>query len=105
MVESVAFGTARGRWVLLAAVLGSGIAFLDGTVVNAALPAIARDLHVGLSGLQWTLTAYLLTLGALLVVGGSVGDLYGRRKVFVAGLAGFAIASAGCALAQNSAQL
>jgi EmrB/QacA subfamily drug resistance transporter len=105
MSGEVAFETREGRWVIGAAVLGSGVAFLDGTVVNAALPAIARDLHTGLASLQWTLTAYLLTLGSLLVVGGSLGDLYGRRRVFVAGLAGFAIASAGCAVAQTTALL
>lgn len=105
MSDGVAFDTSQGRWVIGAAVLGSGVAFLDGTVVNAALPAIAKDLDVGLSSLQWTLTAYLLTLGALLVVGGSLGDLYGRRRIFVAGLAGFAIASLGCAVAQNATML
>lgn len=105
MSEGVAFDTRQGRWVIFAAVLGSGVAFLDGTVVNAALPAIAKDLDVGLSSLQWTLTAYLLTLGSLLVVGGSLGDLYGRRRIFVAGLAGFAVASVGCAVAQNAAML
>jgi EmrB/QacA subfamily drug resistance transporter len=102
MNEGVAFGTPEGRWVIGAAVLGSGVAFLDGTVVNAALPAIAKDLNAGLPSLQWTLTGYLLTLGALIVVGGSLGDLYGRRRVFVAGLAGFAIASLGCALAPST---
>ena len=105
MTEEVAFGTSRGRWVLAAAVLGSGVAFLDGTVVNVALPAIAEDLHAGLASLQWTLTAYLLTLGSLLVVGGSLGDLFGRRRVFVAGLAAFSVASVGCAIAQSSGQL
>ena len=105
MNDPVAFGTPRGRWVLFAAVLGSGIAFLDGTVVNVALPAIAADLHTGLSSLQWTLTAYLLTLGSLLVVGGSLGDLFGRRRIFVTGLAAFSVASLGCALAQSSGQL
>jgi EmrB/QacA subfamily drug resistance transporter len=105
MTDGVVYGTREGRWVLGAAVLGSGVAFLDGTVVNAALPAIALDLHAGLASLQWTLTGYLLTLGSLIVVGGSLGDLYGRRRVFVAGLAGFAIASLGCALAPTSALL
>jgi EmrB/QacA subfamily drug resistance transporter len=103
--DGLAYDTREGRWVLTAAVLGSGVAFLDGTVVNAALPAIGHDLNAGLASLQWTLTAYLLTLGSLLVVGGSLGDLYGRRRVFVAGLTGFAIASLGCAVAQNSGQL
>src|SRR5436305_3121356 len=105
MNDPVAFGTPRGRWVLFAAVLGSGIAFLDGTVVNVALPAIAADLHTGLSSLQWTLTAYLLTLGSLLVVGGSLGDLFGRRRGLGTGLAAFSVASLGCAVAQSSGQL
>jgi EmrB/QacA subfamily drug resistance transporter len=99
------FGTPEARWVIGAAVLGSGVAFLDGTVVNAALPAIAHDLNAGLSSLQWTLTGYLLTLGSLIVVGGSLGDLYGRRRVFVAGLAGFAAASLGCAVAPTTGLL
>ena len=71
--------------------LGSGVAFLDGTVVNVALPAIADDLGADLSQLQWVVSAYLLTLGSLLVLGGSLGDLFGRRKVFVIGLTGFAL--------------
>ena len=85
--------SARGRWVLAAAVLGSAVAFIDGTVVNAALPAISRDFHAGLADLQWVVTAYLLTLGALLVVGGSLGDLFGRRRIFVIGLIGFGVTS------------
>lgn len=105
MTEPVRFASTGGRWVLTTAVLGSGIAFLDGTVVNAAIPAIGQDLDAGLASLQWVLTAYLLTLGSLLVVGGSLGDLFGRRRVFVIGLGGFAFASLGCALAQSSAQL
>ena len=67
-----------GRGVLAAAVLASGVAFLDGTVVNAALPSIARDLDASLADLQWVITAYLLTLGAFLVLGGSLGDHFGR---------------------------
>lgn len=94
-------GTDRGKWVLLATVLGSGIAFLDGTVVNSALPAIADDFDAGLSSLQWVLTAYLLTLGSLLVVGGSLGDQHGRRLLFQIGLVGFAVASAVCAVAPS----
>ena len=92
-------GTAKGRWVVAAAVLGSGVAFLDGTVVNAALPAIADDLHANLGDLQWVLTGYLLTLGSLLVLGGSLGDRYGRRKIFVIGLGAFAVTSLICAVA------
>ena len=85
--------SATGRWVIAAAVLGSGVAFIDGTVVNAALPAISRDFHAGLSDLQWVVTAYLLTLGALLVIGGSLGDLFGRRRVFIIGLIAFGVTS------------
>jgi EmrB/QacA subfamily drug resistance transporter len=85
--------TARGRWVVAAAVLGSGVAFIDSTVVNAALPAIHRDLHANLADLQWVITSYLLTLGALMVIGGSLGDLFGRRRIFVIGLLGFGLTS------------
>jgi EmrB/QacA subfamily drug resistance transporter len=95
-------GTARGRWVVAAAVLGSGVAFLDGTVVNAALPAISRDLHADLGDLQWVLTGYLLTLGSLLVLGGSLGDRYGRRRVFQIGLVAFAATSLLCAIAPDT---
>jgi len=90
---SIRLKTATGRWIVAAAVLGSGVAFLDSTVVNAALPAISKDLGADLAALQWVITAYLLTLGSLLVLGGSLGDLFGRRKVFVLGLAGFAVTS------------
>jgi EmrB/QacA subfamily drug resistance transporter len=95
------YGSATGWWVIAAAVLGSGIAFLDATVVNVALPAIQRDLGGGFVGLQWTVDAYLLTLGSLIVFGGSLGDLYGRRKGFVVGLAAFTISSALCGVAPN----
>jgi EmrB/QacA subfamily drug resistance transporter len=98
-------GTARGRWVIAAAVLGSGVAFLDGTVVNAALPAISRDLHANLGDLQWVLTGYLLTLGSLLVLGGSLGDRYGRRRIFQIGLVGFAATSILCAIAPDTGSL
>lgn len=92
-------GTAGARWVLLATVLGSGIAFLDGTIVNVALPAIAEDLDASLGDLQWVLNGYLVTLTALLLLGGVLGDRYGRRRVFLLGLAGFTGASALCGLA------
>ena len=98
-------GTASGRWVIAAAVLGSGVAFLDGTVVNAALPAISRDLDANLGDLQWVLTGYLLTLGSLLVLGGSLGDRYGRRKIFVIGLVAFAATSLLCAIAPDTGSL
>ena len=98
---TIRYATASGRWVVLATVLGSGIAFLDSTVVNVALPAIDRDLDAGISGLQWTVDAYLLTLSAFLLLGGSLGDLFGRRRIFVYGLAGFAATSLLCAVAPN----
>jgi EmrB/QacA subfamily drug resistance transporter len=94
-------GTAEARWVLLATVLGSGIAFLDGTLVNVALPAIADDLGAGLGDLQWVLNAYLVTLSALVLLGGSLGDRFGRRLVFLVGLGAFTAASVACGLAPN----
>jgi EmrB/QacA subfamily drug resistance transporter len=97
----IQFRSRAGRGVLLATTLGSGIAFLDGTVVNVALPAIGSALGGGLAGLQWTVDAYLLTLSALLLVGGSLGDVYGRRRIFVFGLAWFAIASMACGFAPS----
>ena len=78
----------RGRLTLLATVLGSGIAFLDGTVVNVALPTIGRKLHADVAGLQWVVSAYTLTLAALILLGGSLGDRYGRRKVYLLGITG-----------------
>jgi MFS family permease len=87
------------RWLIAAAVLGSGIAFLDSTVVNVALPAIERDLRAGLTGQQWVLDSYLLTLSALLLFGGAAGDRYGRRRVFVDGLVVFTVASLACGFA------
>jgi EmrB/QacA subfamily drug resistance transporter len=87
------------RWLIAAAVLGSGIAFLDSTVVNVALPAIGRDLRAGLTGQQWVLDSYLLTLSALLLFGGAAGDRYGRRRVFVDGLVVFTVASLACGFA------
>ncbi len=85
--------------MLAASVVGSGIAFLDSTVVNVALPAIGRSFDTGFSEFQWVVNAYLVTLGALVLLGGSLGDLFGKRRVFVTGLAGFAGASVGCGLA------
>jgi EmrB/QacA subfamily drug resistance transporter len=85
--------------VLLATVLGSAVVMLDGTVVNVALPAIGRDLQAGMDGLQWTVSGYLLTLSALILLGGALGDRFGRRRVFVIGVIWFAAASLVCGLA------
>src|SRR5258708_1693299 len=94
--------TARGRWVVAATVLGSGMAALDATVVGIALPAIGRDFHAGIAGLQWVVNAYTLTLAGLLLLGGTLGDSYGRRKVFVIGIVWFALASLLCGVAPNT---
>ncbi|MBG0829853.1 MFS transporter [Planomonospora sp. ID67723] len=97
----IRFASPTGRWVLLATVLGSGIALLDGTVVNVALPALGAALGADMAGLQWTVNAYTLTLAGLILLGGSLGDRYGRRKVFLVGVVWFALASALCGLAPN----
>src|SRR5450755_125508 len=98
----MSFDSAPGRWLLAVAVLGSGIAFLDATVVNVALPDIGRDLHASTSTLQWILNGYVLTLASLILLGGSLGDRYGRRRVFVLGTGVFTIASLLCAVAPNA---
>ncbi len=91
----------RGRWLILVTVLGSGMVFLDGTVVNVALPAIGRDLHASTGALQWVLSGYLLTLASLILLGGSLGDRFGRRRVFVIGAVIFTGGSLLCALAPS----
>ncbi|MEU1281066.1 MFS transporter [Streptomyces sp. NPDC005805] len=90
-----------GRWVVLTTVLGSGMALLDSTVVNVALPRIGRDLDAELSVLQWTVNAYMLTLAGLILLGGALGDRYGRRRIFVLGVVWFAIGSLLCGIAPN----
>jgi EmrB/QacA subfamily drug resistance transporter len=97
--------TRKQQLTLLATILGSTIVFLDSTVVNVALPAIQADLDTGLAGQQWVVEAYMLTLVALLLVGGSLGDLYGRRRLFVIGLSGFAVTSILCAIAPTDETL
>jgi EmrB/QacA subfamily drug resistance transporter len=93
------------RWVLLACILASNIVFVDGTVVNVALPAIRDDLNAGLATQQWVVEAYLLTLGSLILIGGSLSDLYGRRRVFALGVGGFAATSLLCAVAPSAGLL
>ncbi|MBA3414086.1 MAG: DHA2 family efflux MFS transporter permease subunit [Chloroflexia bacterium] len=90
---------ATGRWVLAATILGSSIAFIDGTVVNVALPTIQEELGATQAAVQWVVQAYALFLAALILVGGSLGDHFGRRRIFALGVAIFAVASAGCGLA------
>ncbi len=98
-------GTAAGRWVLLATVLGSGIVMVDGTVVNVALPHIGVGLGAGFGGLQWVINAYTLTLASLILLGGALGDHFGRRRVFLIGVTWFALASAACGLAPTTEML
>jgi EmrB/QacA subfamily drug resistance transporter len=93
------------RWILLAAILGSSMAFIDSTVVNVALPSLQASLNASVVDVQWVVEAYSLLLGALILVGGSLGDLLGRRKVFLAGVVVFAVASLACGLAANVQQL
>ncbi|HKC72594.1 MAG TPA: MFS transporter, partial [Chloroflexota bacterium] len=88
-----------GRWILATTILGSSLAFIDGTVVNVALPALQRDLHATAADLLWVIEAYSLFLSALILVGGSLGDHLGRRRIFAVGVALFTLASVGCGLA------
>jgi EmrB/QacA subfamily drug resistance transporter len=94
-----------GRWVVAATVLGSGMAALDATVVGIALPSIGRDFHIGVNSMQWVVDAYTLTLAGLLLVGGKLGDSYGRRRMFMIGTVWFAVASLLCGLAPNAPTL
>ena len=99
---TLALKSRAGRWVLAVAVLGTGMVFLDGTVVNVALPDIGRDLGASTSSLQWILNGYLLTLASLILLGGSLGDRYGRRLMFVVGAGLFTAASLLCAMAPTA---
>ena len=98
----LSYKSATGRWVLLATILGSSMASIDATVVGIALPAIGRDFHASLATLQWVVTAYTLTLAGLLLFAGALGDKYGRKKIFLIGVAWFAVASAICGLAPDA---
>ncbi len=105
VADPLALSSGRGRWVVAATVLGSGIALLDSTVVGIALPSIGRDFHGGVGTLQWVVTGYALTLAAFLLLGGSLGDRYGRKRVFSVGVVWFAAASACCGLAPGAGLL
>src|SRR5947209_16112780 len=91
--------TRRQQLTLIAAILGSGVATIDGSIINVALPAIQRDLGGGLSAQQWVSNGYLLTLGSLILIGGSLGDIYGERRIFSIGVAAFGVFSVMCAAA------
>ncbi len=97
----IVFESGAGRWLLAVAVAGSGMAFLDSTVVNVALPDIGKDFNASTSALQWILNGYLLTLASLILLGGSLGDRYGRRRVFVLGVGFFTAASLLCTVAPS----
>lgn len=101
----VSAGTAAGRWVLAAAVLGSGMAILDGTVVNVALRTLGEDLGASVSQVQWVVNAYLLALASLILTAGALGDRLGRRRIYLVGVGWFGIASILCAMAQSPEQL
>jgi EmrB/QacA subfamily drug resistance transporter len=101
----ISYRSRAGRWVLVATISGSGVVFLDASVVSVALPTIARDFHTGLASLQWTVNAYTLTLAGLLLLGGSLGDHFGRRRIFVVGIIWFAVASLLCGVAPNAPSL
>ena len=92
-------------WILSAAILASSMAFIDGTVVNVALPALQTSFHATVVGMQWVVESYALFLGALILVGGSLGDLFGRRLMFLAGVGLFAAASLACGFTSNIQQL
>ena len=98
---SLRMGTPQARWVLLTTVLGSSMALLDATAVNVALERIGSDLGAEFAGLQWTINAYTLTLAAFILLGGSLSDRFGRRRVFIIGVLWFAVASLLCGLAPN----
>src|SRR5258706_769641 len=99
---ALSYSSAQGRWVLAVTVLGSGIAALDATVVNIALPTIGREFHTGVGALQWVMNGYTLTLAAFLLIGGSLGDRFGRRKIYSIGIVWFALASAACGFAPGA---
>jgi EmrB/QacA subfamily drug resistance transporter len=105
VADPLVLSSAKGRWVVAATVLGTGIAFLDSTVVGIALPSIGRTFHGGVGTLQWVVTGYALTLAAFLLLGGALGDRYGRKRVFSIGVVWFAVASACCGLAPTAGLL
>src|SRR5947207_14575008 len=98
-------GKAQRRWTLAATILGSSMVFIDGTVINVALPALQTKLNAGVTDVQWVIEAYTLFLAALLLLGGSLGDRFGRKKIYAIGVAVFALASIWFGLEPNIQQL
>src|SRR4051812_31758087 len=94
--------TSANRWTLVATILASSMTFIDATVVNVALPALQADLHATITDVQWVIEAYALFLGALILVGGSMGDQFGRKRIFLFGVAFFALASVMCGVATSA---
>ncbi len=105
VADPLVLSSGKGRWVVAATVLGTGIAMLDATVVGIALPTIGREFHGGVGTLQWVVTGYALTLAAFLLLGGALGDRYGRKRIYSIGVVWFAIASACCGLAPTAGLL
>src|SRR5690625_2324895 len=99
--EGIVWGTPAARWIMLATVAGSGLAFLDTSTVNVALPALGEDLGASVAGLQWTVNGYTLALASLILLGGSLADRFGRRRMFQLGVVWFTVASLLCGLAPS----
>src|SRR6476661_322171 len=97
--------TSSARWTLVATIIASAMTFIDGTVVNVALPALQAELHATITDVQWVIEAYALFLGALILVGGSMGDQFGRKRVFLLGVCVFTAASITCGLAASTRML
>src|SRR5260370_32617543 len=100
-VARAAVSPLAGTWILVATILGSSLSFIDGTVVNVALPTLQRELNATAADVQWVIESYALFLCALILVGGSLGDRLGRRRVFATGIAVFTISSISCGLPPN----
>src|SRR5438270_2398833 len=102
---AVTFSQSTGRWVLAATILGSSMGFIDGTVVNVALPVLQKELGATVGDAQWVVEAYSLFLASLILVGGSLGDSFGRKRIFALGIALFTAASVLCGLSPNVTML
>ncbi len=100
--QPLRLGTSSGRWVVATTVMGTGVAMLNGTDVSVALPDLGADLDASVAALQWVLNGYMLTLASLILVGGSLADRFGRRRIYLLGVAWFTVASVLCALAPSS---